>query len=225
MARGIHRMAGVKTNFGGPRFKTRVSGQKRLRDARSGPRPPRDDTPTATAGDDTAEDGAVRFARVVLPHLDDAYSLALRLTRNPSDAEDVLQEACIRAFCGIRSFAKGNARAWLLTIVFNTAHSWLSKNRSEPLVRVDDLAEQIANIAELDTETAETALIRNADSALTERLIAVLPAVFREALVLRVQGLSYRKIAQVTGVPIGTVMSRLARARRRLRRAIGHHRL
>jgi RNA polymerase sigma-70 factor, ECF subfamily len=174
----------------------------------------------------SAEVDNARFASAVLPHLDDAYSLAQWLTGNPADAEDIVQDACIRAFRGIGSFAEGNARAWVLTIVFNTASSWLSKNRRQPLADAHDLKEiaQIADVVGRDAETAEIALIRKADSALLEGLIAALPAVFRETLLLRhVRGLSYREISKVTGAPLGTVMSRLARARGRLRQAMVAH--
>jgi RNA polymerase sigma factor (sigma-70 family) len=169
-----------------------------------------------------ANDDQARFRAVVLPYLSDAYALARWLTGNPTDADDVVQEACLRAFRGIGGFAGGNARAWLLTITRHAAFTWLSKNRSPALVIVDDLEE--AERKELNrglppeaSETPEAALIAKADATRLEAAIAQLPVPFREALVLRdVQGLDYREIAQVTKVPIGTVMSRLARARRRL---------
>jgi RNA polymerase sigma-70 factor (ECF subfamily) len=160
-----------------------------------------------------------RFRTVVLPHLDDCYRLARWLTGNRADAEDVVQEACLDAFRGITGFAGSHARAWVLTIVRHAAYRWLRKNRPAALVVVDDLealsvpGDQIADSA----ETPEAALIARADTARLEGAIAALPMPFRETLVLRdVNGLDYRDIADVTGVPIGTVMSRLARARRRL---------
>jgi RNA polymerase sigma factor (sigma-70 family) len=163
------------------------------------------------------QDDQARFARVVVPHLADAYSLARWLTGDRTDAEDVVQEACLRAFRGIARFREGNARAWVLTIVRHTAYTWLGKNRRAPLVVTDDVegiegAEIACGAAE-----AETEMIAEADAARLEAAIQGLPPQFRETLVLRdLQGLDYRQIAQVTGVPIGTVMSRLARARRRL---------
>jgi RNA polymerase sigma-70 factor, ECF subfamily len=169
-----------------------------------------------------ANDDQARFRAVVLPHLADAYALARWLTGNPTDAEDVVQEACVRAFRGISGFAGGNARAWLLTITRHAAFTWLSKNRSPALVVVDDLEEverkELSRGLPIEgRETPEAALIAKADASRLEAAIAQLPVPFREALVLRdVQGLDYREIAQVTKVPIGTVMSRLARARRRL---------
>jgi RNA polymerase sigma factor (sigma-70 family) len=163
-------------------------------------------------------DHKARFASVVLPHLPDAYALARWLTGNRADAEDVVQDACLRAFRGIGNFSNGNARAWVLTIVRHTAYGWLRKNRPAALVLVEDVeGVERASSGELDVETAETALIAKADAGLLEAAIAALPAPFRETLVLRdVQGLAYREIAEVTKVPVGTVMSRLARARHRL---------
>jgi RNA polymerase sigma-70 factor (ECF subfamily) len=162
---------------------------------------------------------------VVLPHLGDAYALARWITGNRADAEDVVQDACLRAFRAIRSFANGSARAWVLTIVRNTAYTWIGKNRPAALVAVEDIeAVEIAQAIPGDpnAETPETALIAQTDTARLEAAISGLPIPFRETLILRdVQGLDYREIAEVTGVPIGTVMSRLARGRSRLIATIG----
>jgi RNA polymerase sigma-70 factor, ECF subfamily len=169
-----------------------------------------------------SEDDRARFSSVVLPHLADAYALARWLTGDRADAEDVVQEACLRAFRGIGGFAGINARAWLLTIVRHAAYTWLGKNRSPSLLVVHDLEaveQQQAGPAPFEhgPQTPEAALIAKADAQRLEAAIAELPVPFRETLVLRdVQGLDYREIAEVTKVPIGTVMSRLARARRRL---------
>jgi RNA polymerase sigma-70 factor (ECF subfamily) len=166
------------------------------------------------------DNGQTRFRDVVLPHLDDCYALARWLTGARADAEDVVQEACLRAFRAIETFAGTNARAWVLTIVRHTAYGWLRKNRSPALVMVDDLeaVERTQRPAgDCAPATPEAELIAKADAARLEGAIAALPLPFRETLVLRdVQGLDYREIAEVTGVPVGTVMSRLARARRRL---------
>ena len=184
-------------------------------------RVPRDDGKVMALGDD---DNA-RFANVVLPHLGDAYALARWITGNRADAEDVVQDACLRAFRAIGGFAHGSARAWVLTIVRNTAYTWLGKNRPAALVAVDDLeavetAQAIAG--DPNAETPETALIAQTEGARLEAAIAGLPTPFRETLILRdVQGLDYREIAEVTGVPIGTVMSRLARGRGRLIAELG----
>ncbi len=171
-------------------------------------------------------DDQANFRAVVLPHLADAYALARWLTGNATDAEDVVQEACLRAFRGMSGFAGGNARAWLLTITRHAAFTWLGKNRSPALVVVDDLEEVerrelSRGVPSEHCDTPETALIAKADAERLEAAIAQLPLPFREALVLRdVQGLDYREIAQVTKAPIGTVMSRLARARHRLMASI-----
>ncbi len=172
------------------------------------------------------------FDRVVAPHLADAYALARWLCKDRADAEDVVQEACLRAFRGIDGYSGGSPRAWVLTIVRRTAYSWLSKNRSSSVVAIDDLNVGDRASAELGGDhdissgpTPETELIAKSDAAQLEKAIAALPLEFRETFVLRdVQGLGYREIAEVTGTPLGTVMSRLARARRRLMQEIkdGH---
>jgi RNA polymerase sigma factor (sigma-70 family) len=165
-----------------------------------------------SSGDDDAH-----FKRMVLPHLGDAYSLARWITGSRADAEDVVQDACLRAFRGIGNFSNGNARAWVLTIVRNTAYTWLRKNRPSAVLVVEDLEEIETAQANRDSERPETTLIAKADAHDLHTAMAALQTPYREALILRdVQGLSYREIAEVTGVPSGTVMSRLARARRRL---------
>jgi RNA polymerase sigma factor (sigma-70 family) len=168
-------------------------------------------------------DDNARFAHVVMPHIDDAYRLAHWLTGNSSD--DVVQDASLRAFRAIRGYAGGSARAWLLSIVRNTAYSWLRKNRPAAVVTVDDLeAVELAqaNPGDPDVETPETTLFAQIDAEQLRAAIAALPAPFRETLVLRdIEGLDYREIAQTTEVPIGTVMSRLARARHRLTATLG----
>lgn len=175
-----------------------------------------------------ADEHAARFGSVVLPHLADAYALARWLTGDRADAEDVVQDACLRAFRAIDGFAGGNARAWVLAIVRNAAYDWLRKNRSPALVMVDDIAaleqaQPIQDRAEgAGGETPEAALIAKTEAARLEAAIAGLTPLFRETLVLRdIQGLNYREIADVTGVPIGTVMSRLARARRNVIASLG----
>jgi RNA polymerase sigma factor (sigma-70 family) len=182
-------------------------------------------TGESSGGMGGGEDNHQRFARLVLPHLGDAYSLARWITANRMDAEDIVQEASLRAFRAIASVAEGNSRAWLLTIVRNTAYTWLRNNRPSALVVVDDLeAVERTQVAttDLDRETPETALIAKTDAASLETAVAELPPAYRETLVLRdVQGLGYREISQVTSVPIGTVMSRLARGRARVIKTIG----
>jgi RNA polymerase sigma factor (sigma-70 family) len=175
------------------------------------------------------DEDEVRFRQVVLPYLTDCYGLARWLTGDRADAEDVVQEACLQALRSIHGFAGTNARAWTLTIVRHTAYRWLRKNRAAALIMVDDL--EAVERAQADCGTnpgnggaanPEAALIAKTEAARLERAIAALPIPFRETLVLRdVQGLDYREIAEVTGVPIGTVMSRLARARNRLIAMLG----
>ena len=169
-------------------------------------------------------DERTRFANVVLPHLGDAYALARWLARNDSDAEDIVQEACLRAFRGIAGFGDINPRGWVLSIVRNTAYTWLKKHRDPKVVAVDNVedVERAGADWDLGPASPEAALIEQADVARLEAAIAALPVEFRETLVLRdVEGLDYRTIAEVTGVPIGTVMSRLARARARLIADVG----
>ena len=166
-----------------------------------------------------------RFMDVVIPHLDDAQSLARWLTGNAADAEDVVQDAAIRALAGIGSLREGNPRAWLLTIVRNTAFTWLAKNRPKQLIVTDDdrVFEQagLAMDEALGTPTPEAALIAKADAQCVTAAIAALPLPYREVIVLReIEELSYQEIARVTSLPIGTVMSRLSRARVKLMAAI-----
>jgi len=152
------------------------------------------------------------FDEVFLPHMAEAYRLARWLTGNAYDAEDVVQDAALRAFRGIKSFGAVNARAWSLTIVRNTAYSWLVKNRPKAVVFTDDLR----------IETPEEIALFKADAEDVEHALAKLPAQFREVIVLReINQLNYRDIAEITNVPIGTVMSRLSRGRQLLIALLG----
>ncbi len=162
-----------------------------------------------------------RFEQVALPHLDAAFDLARWLTRNDQDAEDVVQEAFMRALRFIDGYQGGSGRAWTLAIVRNTCFSWLEKNRPQwlqPGVDIDSLP--VADESPLGEDPARSAL-RSADRDTLVSALEALPAVFREAIVLReLEDFSYKDMAQMLGVPIGTVMSRLARARRLLRAAL-----
>jgi RNA polymerase sigma-70 factor (ECF subfamily) len=165
----------------------------------------------------------IRFSNLVLPHLRDGFALARWITGNAADAEDVVQEACLRAYRGIGGYAGGNPRAWFLTIVRNTSYTWLRKNRPAEVISMDDVEtmessdESLGRAADSWAATPEAALMAKADAARLQAAMMDLPPEFREALVLReIHGLGYREIAVVTGAPVGTVMSRLARARRRL---------
>lgn len=157
----------------------------------------------------------VAFEDVVLPHLDAAYNLARWLTRNTQDAEDVVQEAYLRAFRFFGGFHGGNARTWLLTIVRNTCYSWLEKNRSHEAATAFN--EQVHTDI-VESRDPETLLLRKTDAQSLQETLEELPTTFREVLVLvEMEGLSYKQVAEMLGIPVGTVMSRLARARRRLR--------
>jgi RNA polymerase sigma factor (sigma-70 family) len=170
--------------------------------------------------DDTSDQA--RFAEVFLPHLVDAFRLARWIAGSRADAEDIVQEASMRAFKNIRGFSGRDSRAWVLTIVRNTSYSWLAKNRPKGLVLSEDLDQRARErIEQEDPQTPETALIAKLDAQQVRKAMATLPAPFREVLVLReIHDLDYRTIAEVAALPIGTVMSRLARARRMLTAAI-----
>jgi RNA polymerase sigma factor (sigma-70 family) len=165
-----------------------------------------------------SNDAEKRFGSVVLPYLADAYALARWLTGNHADSQDVVQDACLRALHGIGNFADGDARTWVLTIVRRTAYDWLSKNRPAAIVRGEDLDDfERRQRPASDAGTAERCLIDWEDKRQFENAVAALPVHYRQTLALRhVRGLSYREIAESTGISIGTVMSRLSRARRHL---------
>ncbi|MFI4908690.1 MAG: sigma-70 family RNA polymerase sigma factor [Steroidobacterales bacterium] len=161
------------------------------------------------------------FASVALPHLDAAFNLARWLTGSRADAEDVVQEAMVRALTYFPTYRGGSGRAWILQIVRNTAYGTLKARRGERLAGYTGLDNPVAIEEVADpTDDPEKALIMSDDLARIDELIAGLPVELRETLVLReLEELSYRDIAQITAVPIGTVMSRLWRARRTLAKA------
>jgi len=167
------------------------------------------------------------FEKRVMPHLDAAYNLARWITRNDSDAEDVVQESFLRAYRFLGSLKESDARPWILAIVRNTAYTWLRKNRPADVVPIDD-----AGLLPEDTVTAghvspaesnpEVILLQSANRKLVNQALEDLPVGYREVLVMReLEDLSYKEISTVAGIPMGTVMSRLSRGRELLRVALG----
>jgi RNA polymerase sigma-70 factor (ECF subfamily) len=155
-----------------------------------------------------------QFEEIFLPHLDAAYNLARWIVQNDQDAQDIVQEAFIRAFKGFHGFRGGNGRAWLLTIVRNTAYTWINKRMQDQKL-VQYVEERHANIISIDQSTNESVMEKRRQdlSSALERL----PSEYREVIILyEIEGLSYKELALSLGVPVGTVMSRLSRARRRL---------
>src|ERR1700676_1094639 len=159
-----------------------------------------------------------RFEELVLPHLDAAYNLARWLTRDVNDAEDVVQDACVRALKYVGSLNGNSARAWFLTIVRHAFYDWCKRNRPTEIARDDGTAIDMAvDPAAVDPEQA---FLRSAESKALADAVAALPLAYREVLILReMEELSYKEIARIADIPIGTVMSRLARARGLLQRS------
>ena len=160
-----------------------------------------------------------RFQREILPHLDAAYNFARFLSRNADAAQDIVQEAFLRAYRGFDGYQGGDARAWIFTIVRNCYHNWLIDHRRKGRVeidvhRTDDTQGFSIDEVASDEDTPEVTLLRRAESSTVRTVLDKLPRPLREMLVLReLEGLSYRQIAETIAMPIGTVMSRLARAR------------
>jgi RNA polymerase sigma-70 factor (ECF subfamily) len=158
------------------------------------------------------------FEQAVLPHLDAAYNLARWLTRNEQDAQDVAQEAYLRAFRFFPGFRGGDTRAWLLKIVRNTFYTWSHGNRL-----LQHAAEFDENVFPPDSHAPnpEEVVLQNDSDTLVRKALEMLPLASREVLILReLEGMSYKEIADITGMPIGTVMSSLSRARGRLRQVL-----
>jgi RNA polymerase sigma-70 factor (ECF subfamily) len=154
----------------------------------------------------------LHFERLVLPHVDAVFNLARWLLRRPEDAEEVAQEALLRACRFFRGFHGEDVRAWLLQIVRNTCYSWLEKNRPRELMVEFDEELHLQPVA-----TPESIAITNNDRERLTHALEALPSRFREVIVLReLEGCSYREIATIMSIPIGTVMSSLSRARRQL---------
>lgn len=162
-----------------------------------------------------------RFEEIVLPHLDAAFNLARWLTGNDQDAEDMVQEAYLRAYKFFDSFRGVDSRAWMLTIVRNTCYSWLQQHRPHMLVTSSDKELAIMESNELDPEAQ---LIHNANNDLIEQALDELALEFREVIILReLEGMSYKEIANIINIPLGTVMSRLARGRKQLQQYLLCH--
>ena len=171
-------------------------------------------------GKDEEEDRR-RFERLALPHLDAAYNLARGLTRNDHDAEDVVQEAMMRAMRYMGSCRGDDAKAWLLQIVRNSCFTWLRENRPAERLFPDEDGEALNEIAAPPADEPQAVAARNAERRQINEAIASLPAAYRDVLVLReIEDLSYSDIARIAGIPVGTVMSRLARARGVLRQML-----
>jgi RNA polymerase sigma-70 factor (ECF subfamily) len=166
-----------------------------------------------------------RFESMVMPQLDAAYNLARWITRNPHDADDVVQEAMLRAFRFFGDFRGTEVRPWLLAIVRNVAYTWLDKNRSSDTVEFDEMAipgvEAERPYSSYSEQNPEVIVLQSATSRLVNQAIESLPVAYREVIVMReLEELSYKDIAAIAGIPIGTVMSRLARGREMLRSSL-----
>jgi RNA polymerase sigma factor, sigma-70 family len=160
-----------------------------------------------------------RFHREIVPHLDAAYNFARFLSRNPDAAQDIVQESFLRAYRGFDRYQGGDARAWIFSIVRNCYHNWLLEGRRKARLEVDvhhrdDGSDFSVEDVASENDTPEAALLRSSEAGRVRGVLNQLPRALREVLVLReLEGLSYREIAQTAALPIGTVMSRLARAR------------
>jgi RNA polymerase sigma-70 factor (ECF subfamily) len=153
-----------------------------------------------------------RFEELVLPHLDAAYNLARWLAREPRDAEDVVQDACLRAMKYVDGLHGSDGKAWFLTIVRHAFYDWCERNRPKEIAPDD--GSTIERCVDANAIDPETAVLRAAQSRILADAVATLPLPYREVLILReLEELSYKEIAELIGVPIGTVMSRLSRAR------------
>jgi len=169
----------------------------------------------------TDQNKTVRFEAIALPHLGASYNLARWLVHNDHDAEDIVQEAYLRAFKFFGGYYGGDAKAWLLTIVRNTCYTWLQKNQA---LRLAEPIDDTVNDAVVDFSDPEVLLLQGIDSELVRHALKDLPVEFREVVVLReMEGLSYKQIAEAVDIPIGTVMSRLKRGRNRLHAMLASH--
>lgn len=179
------------------------------------------DRADASAGRPSAgtSDRYGRFQREIVPHLDAAYNFARFLSRNPDAAQDIVQDSFLRAYRGFDGYQGGDARAWIFSIVRNCYHNWLLEGRRKARLEVDvhrrdDASDFSIDEVASEDDTPEAALLKSSEAGKVRSVLNQLPRTLREVLVLReLEGLSYREIAQTSALPIGTVMSRLARAR------------
>jgi RNA polymerase sigma factor (sigma-70 family) len=215
--RSVHRADFRCTELKNAVLKPRPEGSERL----SG----QQQTPVSVVQN---KDDRAAFDEIFLPHMAEAYRLAQWLTGSAADAEDIVQDAALRAYRGIKTFGAVNARAWSLTIVRNTAYSWLMKNRPKTVVFTSDLSATEQQELEHEglqgarVETPEEIALFKADAEQVQKALAQLQPQFREVIVLReINQMNYRDIAEITNVPIGTVMSRLSRGRQLLIALLG----
>jgi RNA polymerase sigma factor (sigma-70 family) len=177
------------------------------------------DPVSASQQSTSANDQYGRFQREIVPHLDAAYNFARFLSRNPDAAQDIVQEAFLRAYRRFDGYQGGDARAWIFSIVRNCYHNWLLEGRRKARVEIDvhhrdDAGDFSIDDVPSDGDTPESALLRSSEAGKVRNVLNKLPRSLREVLVLReLEELSYRQIAETSALPIGTVMSRLARAR------------
>jgi RNA polymerase sigma factor (sigma-70 family) len=214
---------GLRIVMAGHRSVAALTMQSRA--AESAAAPLASERPTAPTRSAGANETLVRFQRDIVPQLDAAYNFARFLSRDADAAQDIVQEAFLRAYRGFEGYQGGDARAWIFAIVRNCYHNWLLDRRRKAVLEVDihskDDAQDnaIDNVAS-EEDSPETTLLRRAESGAVRLVLNKLPRPLREILVLReLEGLSYRQIAEIATLPIGTVMSRLARARTRFETA------
>jgi RNA polymerase sigma factor (sigma-70 family) len=176
--------------------------------------------PRATVPEKTTMDSARKlalFEETIVPHLNAAYNLARWLTRNGPDAEDLVQEAYLRAFRSFDTFQGKDGRAWLLAVVRNTCFTWLRKKGDQPSAEFDERIHSAAD----ESPNAESVLLNEAALGSLRSCLEALPLEFREVIILReLEELPYKEISEIARVPVGTVMSRLARGRKRLQQCL-----
>jgi RNA polymerase sigma factor (sigma-70 family) len=203
-----------------------VGQATKVRIRQSGSAASASDAASASRPSAGANDQYGRFQREIVPYLDAAYNFARFLSRNPDAAQDIVQEAFLRAYRRFDGYQGGDARAWIFSIVRNCYHNWLLEGRRRARIEIDvhrgDHGDLSIDDVSSDDDTPESALLRSSEAGQVRSVLGKLPRSLREVLVLReLEGLSYRQIAEASALPIGTVMSRLARAKAHLRGRLG----